>query len=306
MQWVEYFFAPEDDPNRGPHIWAPTLNPQAWGIQINHSGVPPMLTPPDNAVMTGIVVVVKGSVTVSNPIPRKPNAPAASVSYSVGPAEASLAAVAEPVVVVIWDPTSPCFRKKWAFAARSGSVQWSGLLDRYASPDAPEPIEQDVAYCQASAVFSRIQVIVEDHFWNNIIKTENRTLLFDQPGLAFAGPETGYVGQKQNYLQVWIQGVKDSEIHWVGGDAPPELTAPTYSTRFFSTGQKTVFASAWVRTDGAAVLKWSSWVTNVKDIFCYGDGGKEYSGMYPGNPQFGAYASRLVSGNGSVKSSMKE
>jgi hypothetical protein len=116
------------------------------------------------------------------------------------------------------------------------------------------------------------------------------------PGIAFRGPDNGYLGQKQTYDQVWIQGTKEGEIYWNGGDAPPGLTAPTYSTRFFSTGQKTVFASAWLRTDGPAVLKWSSWVTNIKDIFCYDDGGKEYSGVYPGSLQFGAYASRLVSG----------
>jgi hypothetical protein len=97
-----YHYGVTDDPGfRQGHVFRSTAQPACWSHYQDHSGIPNMLTPSPNPMLTGTVCVVKGSVDVGDPIPHQESDPPVAISYGVAPAETILAPDQHAIVVEV-------------------------------------------------------------------------------------------------------------------------------------------------------------------------------------------------------------
>lgn len=248
------------------------------------------------------ICVVEPTVAIPSAIPRNIGDPPVTISYSVLPQLGiNLDSELEhPIAIQLHDPANPNnVFIHYTDTAGNGSFEWDGLLWMFGIEGDPR---FGPYFCSASTVFATVYVGVRDRYYDHQdyeMYEAPFVFVFPMPGLAVLGPDKGYIGQQLVYVS-YYQEHRNGEVQWTSTGIPAWGQGYAYSTRFFSDGTMTVSASASVR--GNWQIDWefldASWSTEIRDIFMLDDGGKEYNGIYAGNPQFGAYASSLVNQGG--------
>jgi hypothetical protein len=235
-----YHYGVTDDPGfRQGHVFRSTAQPACWYHYQDHSGIPNMLTPPQNPMLTGTVCVVKGSVDVGDPIPHQEDDPAVEISYGVAPAETILPAEPDAIVVEVYYPGYENFKKRWEFSGGqglSGSFYWDGLLDLYDGYG--NLVASNVGYCPCSTVFARITVKVKDRYWTIYgIQEPIREWTWEMPAIAIIAPpyDSHYTtGTAVGFAVVKSAAIADplSGAVWSGGESPATGAGATFSTSY--------------------------------------------------------------------------
>jgi hypothetical protein len=178
----DYYYGPDgtDAPEYIPgHIFRSTNAPGYWSHYNDHGGIPNMLTPPQNPMLTGTVCVCgPGFVHPAPPPPGQTR----TVGYSLSPAEMILDVWTGPPAVrlTIWDPANPTFARFWESSALSDSFQWDGWL--YGS-NGTDP--QNASRLLASDYFMRAEWRVVDYYWNNSVQFYLHTLAMEEERVIF-------------------------------------------------------------------------------------------------------------------------
>jgi hypothetical protein len=235
-----YHYGVTDEPEfRQGHAFRPTNQPACWYHYQDHSGIPNMLTPPQNPTLTGTVCVVKGSVDVGDPIPHQDGDPAVAISYGVAPAETILAPEPDAIVVEVYYPGYENFKKRWEFSGGqglSGSFYWDGLLDLY--DDYGNLFASNVGYCPCSTVFARISVKVKDHYWTiYAIQEPIREWTWEMPRISIIQPQWDSLFMVTDPAEMVLMASPSvtapvSDAQWSGGEDPPTGNGSSFTTAF--------------------------------------------------------------------------
>jgi hypothetical protein len=238
----DYYYGPDgtDAPEYIPgHIFRSTNAPGYWSHYNDHGGIPNMLTPPQNPMLTGTVCVVKGSVDVGDPIPHQEGDPAVAISYGVAPAETMLASEADAIVVEVYYPGYENFKKRWEFSGAqglSGSISWDGLLDLY--DDYGNLFASNVGYCPCSTVFARITVKVRDRYWTIYgIQEPIREWTWEMPRISIVWPHWDSLFLVTDPAEMILLASPSvtapvADAQWSGGEDPPSGSGSSFTTAF--------------------------------------------------------------------------